>query len=130
MGVGTLTKPFHILLLGERSFKSGVRKPVEICLTILVERLSPPRLRISVQDICMAQFPSSVGVVQPCGATVHCGAHHPTLYCGPVPVCHASVPVYLCQCACAIVPVPCQHTNLRQFLSSCLSHHTPPSLAS
>ena len=31
--------------------------------------------KVSVQDICIAQ----VNLVQPCGAIVHCGAHHPDL---------------------------------------------------
>ena len=60
-----------------------------ITLEALVKCLSPD-LKNYFQDICTAELPS-VGVVQPCGATVHCGAHHTN----PL-LCHGHAIIQLC----------------------------------
>ena len=70
-----------------------------ITLEALVKCLSPD-LKNYFQDICTAELPS-VGVVQPCGATVHCGAHHTN----PL-LCPSAMAMPSSNCAIASSPLP------------------------
>ena len=67
--------------------------------------------KVSVQDICIAQ----VNLVQPCGAIVHCGAHHPDLPLSTI--IQLSLPSlnHLCQFLSTITQRPSFNHHLCQF---------------